>query len=39
VVQLGGARLTYKSPNGRVANELLYRHDEERIEVKWPLRV
>jgi SNF2 family DNA or RNA helicase len=25
--------LTYKSPNGRVANELLYRHDEARIEV------
>src|SRR6266566_5702349 len=25
--------LTYKSPNGKVANELLYRHDEERIEV------
>jgi hypothetical protein len=25
--------LTYKSPNGKVANELLYRHDEGRIEV------
>lgn len=25
--------LTYKSPTGRVANELLYRHDEPRIEV------
>src|SRR6266581_1772496 len=25
--------LTYKSPNGKVANELLYRHDEPRIEV------
>lgn len=25
--------LTYKSPTGRVANELLYRHDEGRIEV------
>src|SRR5438445_11445986 len=25
--------LTYKSPNGKVANELLYRHDEQRIEV------
>ncbi len=25
--------LTYKSPSGKVANELLYRHDEERIEV------
>jgi SNF2 family DNA or RNA helicase len=25
--------LTYKSPNGKVANELLYRHDEARIEV------
>lgn len=25
--------LTYKTPNGRVANELLYRHDEARIEI------
>jgi len=25
--------LTYKTPTGRVANELLYRHDETRIEV------
>src|SRR5208337_4466168 len=25
--------LTYKTPTGRVANELLYRHDEPRIEV------
>jgi SNF2 family DNA or RNA helicase len=25
--------LTYKTPEGRVANELLYRHDESRIEV------
>src|SRR5215210_1757559 len=25
--------LTYKTPAGRVANELLYRHDEPRIEV------
>jgi SNF2 family DNA or RNA helicase len=25
--------LTYKTPDGRVANELLYRHDEERVEV------
>lgn len=25
--------LTYKSPEGKVANELLYRHDEPRIEV------
>ncbi len=25
--------LTYKTPTGKVANELLYRHDEERIEV------
>jgi SNF2 family DNA or RNA helicase len=25
--------LTYKTPNGKVANELLYRHDEPRIEV------
>lgn len=25
--------LTYKSPSGKVANELLYRHDEPRLEV------
>jgi len=25
--------LTYKAPSGRVANELLYRHDEQRLEV------
>jgi len=25
--------LTYKTPTGKVANELLYRHDEQRIEV------
>ena len=25
--------LTYKAPSGRVANELLYRHDEPRLEV------
>src|SRR5258707_14767175 len=25
--------LTYKGPSGRVANELLYRHDEQRLEV------
>src|SRR5436309_13070898 len=25
--------LTYKTPGGKVANELLYRHDEPRIEV------
>ena len=25
--------LTYKTPTGRVANELLYRHDEPRLEV------
>src|SRR6202521_2324613 len=25
--------LTYKDPAGKVANELLYRHDEPRIEV------
>jgi len=25
--------LTYKSPSGKVANELLYRHDESRLEV------
>src|SRR4051794_14300001 len=26
-------KLTYKDPGGKVANELLYRHDESRIEV------
>ena len=25
--------LTYKGPSGRVANELLYRHDESRLEI------
>ena len=25
--------LTYKNPTGRVANELLYRHDEARLDV------
>jgi len=25
--------LTYKDPSGRVANQLLYRHDEPRLEV------
>src|SRR5438477_9786428 len=25
--------LTYKTPTGKVANELLYRHDEPRIEI------
>ncbi len=25
--------LTYKTPDGRVANELLYRHDEDRLEL------
>ena len=25
--------LTYKSPDGKVANQLLYRHDEPRLEV------
>ena len=25
--------LTYKTPTGRVANELLYRHDEARLEI------
>ena len=25
--------LTYKTPEGAVANELLYRHDEERLEI------
>ena len=25
--------LTYKDPGGKVANELLYRHDEARIEI------
>jgi len=32
--------LTYKGPTGRVANELLYRHDESRLQVvehgRWP---
>lgn len=27
------AELTYKTPDGKVANELLYRHDEPRIEI------
>jgi hypothetical protein len=26
--------LTYKTPGGKVANELLYRHDEPRLEVE-----
>lgn len=25
--------LTYKTPAGKVANELLYRHDEARLEI------
>ena len=25
--------LTYKTPTGKVANELLYRHDEARLEI------
>ena len=25
--------LTYKSPTGKVANEILYRHDEPRLEI------
>ena len=25
--------LTYKDPGGRVANQLLYRHDEQRLEL------
>lgn len=25
--------LTYKTPTGKVANELLYRHDEPRLEL------
>ncbi len=25
--------LTYKAPSGRVANELLYRHDEQRLQI------
>ena len=25
--------LTYKTPAGKVANELIYRHDEPRLEV------
>jgi hypothetical protein len=35
-VQWRGAaavELTHKTPDGKVANELLYRHDEPRIEV------
>ncbi len=28
-----GFELTYKTATGKVANELLYRHDEPRIEV------
>ena len=27
------SRLTYKTPTGKVANELLYRHDEPRLEL------
>ena len=27
--------LTYKTPTGKVANELLYRHDEPRIGAGW----
>jgi hypothetical protein len=30
--------LTYKDPAGKVANELLYRHDEPRIEVVAPTK-
>ena len=26
-------KLTYRTPAGRVANELLYRHDEPRLEI------
>ncbi len=33
MVRVRGAELTYKDPAGKVANELLYRHDEPRIEV------
>mgnify|MGYP002622058526 FL=1 len=29
----GALELTYKTPTGEVANELLYRHDEPRLEV------
>src|ERR1700688_157104 len=29
----GALELTYKGPSGRVANELLYRHDEPRLQV------
>ena len=25
--------LTYKTPDGKVANELVYRHDEQRLEI------
>ena len=32
--------LTYKGPSGRVANELLYRHDEprKRVSLAWVVR-
>jgi superfamily II DNA or RNA helicase len=29
----GALELTYKTPEGKVANELLYRHDESRIDI------
>ena len=29
----GALELTYKTPSGNVANELLYRHDELRLEI------
>src|SRR5262245_41495689 len=29
----GALELTYKDPNGRVANQLLYRHDEPRLQL------
>ena len=33
MVRLGRAELIYKDPTGRVADEILYRHDEPRLEV------
>jgi hypothetical protein len=29
--------LTYKTPGGKVANELVYRHDEPRLELGRPM--
>jgi hypothetical protein len=33
VVGSEALELTYKDPTGKLANELLYRHDEPRLEV------